>query len=201
MSSKARWSIRTVSGPAPSFAPAMCSACPPGPEFGIASSTTRRASQWISESLAAAERTRPVARLRAEDLRASEKRGRLRLIASSNGRDGSVVIHQDAEIGTTSILTRPLAPCFNAGRLGLRYLCPDTLVQARECRLTRWPSRSASMLRRTSASKVMVRAGNLPGVPCREPPGGLVAQISGPLADLVLTGRGEGALPVEAHVA
>ena len=30
--------------------------------------------------------------------RDSEKRGRLRLVASSNGRDGSVVIHQDAEI-------------------------------------------------------------------------------------------------------
>jgi redox-sensitive bicupin YhaK (pirin superfamily) len=30
--------------------------------------------------------------------RDSEKRGRLRLVASSNGRDGSVVIHQDAEM-------------------------------------------------------------------------------------------------------
>src|SRR5512133_562996 len=30
-----------------------------------------------------------------------EKRGRLRLVASSDGRDGSVVIHQDAEIYTS----------------------------------------------------------------------------------------------------
>ena len=66
---------------------------------GTASSTTRRASRCIScrsgccrsgEGLAPSYEQKTFAD--------GEKRGRLRLVASRDGRDGSVVIHQDADI-------------------------------------------------------------------------------------------------------
>ena len=44
------------------------------------------------------ERARPDAGLRAEAFRREEKRGRLMLVGSPDGREGSVVIHQDVEL-------------------------------------------------------------------------------------------------------
>ncbi|MBS1156099.1 MAG: quercetin 2,3-dioxygenase [Proteobacteria bacterium] len=54
---------------------------------------------------------------------ADEKRGRLRLVASSNGREGSVSIHQDASLFAS--LLRPgeqVSHAFRPGRLGYVHL-------------------------------------------------------------------------------
>jgi redox-sensitive bicupin YhaK (pirin superfamily) len=49
----------------------------------------------------------------------AEKRGRLRLIASPDGRDGSVLIHQDARLYATIVESgRPIAVALTPGRRG-----------------------------------------------------------------------------------
>jgi redox-sensitive bicupin YhaK (pirin superfamily) len=63
-------------------------------EFNHAKDRTTHFLQiWIEP-----ERARHRAGLRAEALRAADKRGRLRLVASPGRRDGSVTIHQDASV-------------------------------------------------------------------------------------------------------
>ena len=58
-----------------------------------------------------AEPSRHRARLRAEALSPTpSKRGRLRLVASPDGRDGSVTIHADASICTPACSTAPRRP-------------------------------------------------------------------------------------------
>ena len=98
VSSKARWSIRTVSAPAPSFAPAM---------WRMSAGTGIQHSEFNHS------KSEPVHFLQVwllpneqglspgyeqKTFVDSEKRGQLRLVAASDGRGGSVVIHQDAEI-------------------------------------------------------------------------------------------------------
>ena len=59
---------------------------------------SRRRTGASSADLDHARQTRPQTRLRAERISRREKRGKLRLIASPNGENGSVTIHQDAKL-------------------------------------------------------------------------------------------------------
>ena len=86
----------------------------PAPACATASSTPRRPSPCTSSpDLARAPTARLAARLRGEALRRHAKRGRLRFVASHDGREGSVVVHQDVRISTrrSSVrATRSLTP-------------------------------------------------------------------------------------------
>jgi quercetin 2,3-dioxygenase len=65
----------------------------------------------------------------------SEKRGRLRLVASSDGRDGSVIIHQDAEI-YASILNEDeqVKHALPTGRGWLQVVCGAVEVNGHSLR-------------------------------------------------------------------